>query len=93
MISLQVNTYQSIAITDGTRSYAVFIYKCDLIEIGDVAIVGFAAESTFYANHNLSHSDSVGDIDCVNRPRSDWNNVVFEIALPPLGQFFLLIAQ
>ena len=66
-------------ITDGVRSYVVFTYKCGLIEVGNHAVVGFVAENDFFANHKLSFTESVGDIDCVNQPRSDWNNVVFRI--------------
>ena len=70
---MQENTYQAILITDGTQSYAVFIYKCGLLEWGDGATIGFNAPGGFYHNHEISHPG----VDCVNYPISNWNNVVY----------------
>ena len=72
-IKIQENTYQAILITDGTYSYAVFTYKCGLLEWGDDATIGFNAPGGFYHNHELSYPG----IDCVNYPNSNWSNIVY----------------
>ena len=69
----QENTYQAILITDGTHSYAVFTYKCGLLQWGEGAIIGFNAPGEFYHNQELSYPG----IDCVNYPTSVWTNIVY----------------
>ena len=70
---MQENTYQAILITDGTYSYAVFTYKCGLLEWGEGATIGFNAPGGFYHNHELSFPG----IDCVNHQNSTWSNIVY----------------
>ena len=43
------NTFQVILITDGTDSYAVFIYKCGGME-WDGGVIGWQAGPTLYYN-------------------------------------------
>ena len=73
IMKMQENTYQTILITDGTHSYAVFIYKCGLLEWGDDPTIGFNAPGDFYHNHEISYPG----IDCVNYPNSNWSNIVY----------------
>ena len=73
---LQNNTFQGILITNGSRSYAVFTYKCGLLEWSGGATIGFYAEGDFYMNHPLSGVNST-QIACVNGGL--WNNVVYSL--------------
>ena len=56
------STFQCVLITDGSTSYAVFIYECGGME-WDGASIGWQATSSLYQRHLLSgsHSDKV---DC-----------------------------
>lgn len=82
-------------ITNGTKTYAVFTYRCDDITWtnGNNTVIGFNAGGTSYANHPLSASEDVVDIDCERFPDSVWNNVVYDVnplgsnssLIPPLG--------
>lgn len=75
----QTNTFQAILITNGTKSYAVFTYMCNLIEWSDAATIGFDAGGEFYANHPLSGQFVSNAIDCVHQPDSVWNNVIYDL--------------
>ena len=75
-LSPQENSFQVILITDGTYSYTIFTYNCDLMEWDNGATIGFSAGSNFYANHDPSSSD----VACLNRPDSDWSNVVYRLS-------------
>ena len=50
------NTFQSIVITNGTKTYAVFTYHCDDINWanGNFTVIGFNAGGTSYENYPLS---------------------------------------
>ena len=60
-------------VTDGISSYAVFTYKCGLLEWGNGATIGFNTPGWNYNNHEPSDPD----IGCVNQPVSIWSNVVY----------------
>ena len=75
--TVQGNTFQGILITDGWRSYAVFTYKCGLLEWSGGATIGFYAEGDFYMNHPLSGVNST-QIACVNGDLL-WSNVVYSL--------------
>ena len=67
------NTFQALLITDGTYSYAIFTYKCGLMEWDNGATIGFNAGGNVYANNDPS-SNAVA---CVNIPSSDWSNILY----------------
>ena len=75
----QRNTFQGIVITNGSKTYAVYTYHCNDIEWSDGSVIGFNAGGSYYANHPLSDSIAASDIDCVHRPGSEWNNVVYDL--------------
>lgn len=76
---MQNNTYQAILITNGTKSYAVFTYKCGELEFSDVAVIGYSAPLGPYKNHPLSDTDITADtIACVHQD-SVWNNVIYDL--------------
>lgn len=62
-----------ILITDGTYSYSIFTYNCNLMEWDNGVTIGFNGGSSFYENHNPSSSD----VACLNRPDSNWTNVIY----------------
>ena len=66
-------------ITDGRKTYAVYTYHCDDVQWSDGSVIGFNAGGSYYANHPLSDSIAARDIDCVHRPGSEWNNVVYDL--------------
>ena len=66
-------------ITDGSKTYAVYTYHCNDVQWSDGSVIGFNAGGSYYANHPLSDSIAARDIDCVHRPGSEWNNVVYDL--------------
>ena len=73
----QTNTYQGILITNGTQSYAVFTYNCELLNPRSVAGIGYYFSNTQFEEHPLSNTNRSSTIACANSPSSPWNSVVF----------------
>ena len=75
------NTFQAILVTDETYSYAVFIYKCGLMEWDAGATNGYTSNGDLFDNHDPSSRD----VACVNSPDSDWSNILYQLseASPP----------
>ena len=71
-------------ITNGTKSYAVYTYKCGDLEWSGDATIGFNAPPDDYYNHPLSEADiSTDEVACVHVD-SAWNNVIIDLELNPL---------
>ena len=56
-------TFQAVLITDGSDSYAVFIYDCGGMGWGG-ATIGWQDSATLYREHYLSGSSSA-DVGCL----------------------------
>ena len=67
-------------ITDGDNSFAVFTYRCDLLQWSRGAVIGYNAAGDFFANHDFS-GDSAESIDCINLPVSNYSNVVYQLSI------------
>ena len=66
--------------SQGSTSYAIFTYKCDLLQwASNNAAIGYSAGHNDFANHPLSKTSRVTDIDCFNYPSSLWSNVVYNL--------------
>ena len=68
--ALQGNNYQVVLLTDGTRSYTVFTYKCGELNYSKfptAAAIGFSAGLSLYANHPLSHRYVIVRIYCLSQ--------------------------
>jgi len=76
---LQTNTFQAVLITDGLQSYAVFTYKCGLMQWSGGAGIGFNTDSRLYKNHYLSTAVNTNMIACQNSPTSNWANVIYTL--------------
>ena len=77
----QKNTFQGVVITDGMLSYAVFIYKCDLLQwsgLTNHAVIGYNMNGLFL-NHPLAGLSQVSNVDCVNSPATSWSTVLYPI--------------
>ena len=81
LLLLQSNTFQAIAITDGSQSYAVYTYRCGGLEWSGGATIGYNGGSVgdFYANHPLS-GGSASSVACLNSGVTEWSNVVYNIS-------------
>ena len=67
--------------SEGSTSYAIFTYKCDLLQWTSYnAAIGYSAGAEYYENHPLSRTSNVINIDCVNYPHSVWSNVVYKLS-------------
>ncbi|XP_065884099.1 mucin-like protein isoform X2 [Dysidea avara] len=80
----QMNTYQAVVITDGSESYAVFTYMCDLMKWSGLynnPTIGFNAAGTFFANHPLTANRDANQIDCTGEHQ--YNNVMYKISADP----------
>lgn len=67
-------------ITDGNNSFAVFTYRCDLLQWSRGAVIGYNAAGDFFANHDFS-GGSAENIDCINLPASNYSNVVYQLSI------------
>ena len=66
--------------SQGSTSYAIFTYKCDLLQwTRNHAAIGYSAGPDNFANHPLSRTSKVINIDCLNYPSSVWSNVVYNL--------------
>ena len=65
MYSIQstTNTFQGILISDGTSSYAVFIYDCSNMEWGG-GVIGWQQSTTQYGSHSASGQISANSAVC-----------------------------
>ena len=80
IILLQANTFQVVIASQGSTSYAIFTYKCDLLQwTRNNAAIGYSAGDDNFGNHPLSKTIKVTDIDCLNYPSSVWSNVVYNL--------------
>ena len=70
---VQENTFETILITDGTYSYAIFTYQCGLMEWDNGATIGFKASGNFYENNFPSSAE----VACLNSPESQYSNVIY----------------
>ena len=77
----QTNTFQAIAITDGSQSYAVYTYRCGDLGWSGGATIGYngGPVGNFYANHPLS-GQNARNIACQNLQTMEWSNVVYNIS-------------
>ena len=73
---LQENTFQTILISDGTYTYAIFVYYCGRLEWGNGPIIGYNAAGERFDNHDPSSVE----IACLNFPASYWQNVVYRLS-------------
>ena len=69
------STFQCVLITDGSASYAVFIYDCGGMEWGG-AEIGWQATSSLYQKHNLSGYYST-DVGCAYS--SSYSAIVYRL--------------
>ncbi len=83
---MQVNTFQAILITDGTASYTVFTYRCGSMGWSfNGATIGYNAAGDYFENHPNTGSFVSHEIACLNRPGSEWFNVVYNISVDTPG--------
>ena len=76
---IQNNTVQGLIITNGTKTYAVFTYKCNFLSWSGQAVIGFNAGGDYYDNHPLSGLDTAHLVACVHQMNgSEWNNVIYD---------------
>ena len=79
---LQTNTFQAVLVTDGTNSFAIFIYLCgDLDWTGGPggATIGYTASTEMFKNHRLSGSPFINSIACLNNPHNQFFTVVYAL--------------
>lgn len=82
-VDLRNNSYQAVVITDGTKSYVVYTYKCGLMEWSGAAVIGYNAVGTYFENHNISGSRT-HDVACLALPE-EVNNLVYDLVPNPSG--------
>ena len=67
-------------VTDGTNSFAIFIYRCGDLEWNGGATIGYGASSEMFSNHRLSRSPFITFIGCLNTPNSQFFTVLYEVS-------------
>jgi hypothetical protein len=83
----QRDSYQGVLVTDGTKSYCLFLYHCDLLESSGAAI-GFSSSGNFFFNHQLSLSPSSSEVACGNTPDSNWNSLLYQVHYDGEGRWW-----
>ena len=89
-LNFQRNTFQAIIVTDGTETYAVFSYKCDLLQWTGYwrhTAVGYSVQAADtstdfdqFVNHPLSLRSFINDVACQNMENNiSWSNLVYKI--------------
>ena len=61
-----MNSYQGILITDGSRTYAAFIYNCSQLNRDSVAGIGYFFNSSLFEEHAVSNTDQSSMVACSN---------------------------
>ena len=74
----QLSRFQAVLVTDGTKSYCLFIYHCGFLRFSS-AVIGFSASGNFSFNHRVSRWGDSKEVACRNRPDSDWNTLVYAL--------------
>ena len=74
----QRNSYQAVLVTDGSRSYSLFLYHCDLLHSTGAAI-GYFSSGNFFENHKLSLQPNSNEVACGNRSDSDWTTLLYTL--------------
>ena len=70
------NTYQAIFITDGTYTYTIFTYDCNLMGWGTSATIGFNAAGEEFINNEYTSNA----IACSNLPTSNITNIIYRLS-------------
>ena len=65
--------------TDGTNSFAIFIYLCGDLDWPGGATIGYTASTEMFENHRLSGSPLVTSIACLNNPHNQFFTVVYAL--------------
>ena len=73
-----------MVVTDGTDSYALYIYQCGSMSWHGRATVGFNAGGSLFDNHPLSGNSSINSLACVNYTTTMWTSLVYK--LTPLSK-------
>ena len=66
-------------ITNGSTSYAVFIYNCNDMEWSGEAKIGWQANAVLYAAHSLSGTTNAKNIACLNTPTTLSSTLVYKL--------------
>jgi hypothetical protein len=75
-----LSTYQGVVVTDGSSTYAVFIYLCGFIhENSTGAGIGYYINTTTFVEHPLSQTEMSPLIACENEA-SPWTNLIYQLA-------------
>ena len=76
---MQTNTYQAVLATDGTNSFALFIYKCGDLQWSGGATIGYGGSNEAFFNNRLSGTTRATEIACLNNPDNQFTTLVFEL--------------
>ena len=77
---LQVNTFQGVLITNGTKSFSIFTYTCDQLEWSDESTVGYNAAGDYTDTHPLSGTLYANALDCLHTNIDvSINNIVYDL--------------
>ena len=75
---------QGLIVTDGSKTYAVFTYKCGELNWAGNAVIGFNAAGDYHDNHPLAGLTTSNLVACVHTSDgSDWNNVIYNLVPNP----------
>ena len=74
-----MNTFQTVLITNGTSSYAIFMYHCGSLGWSNPStVIGYNAASVPSHNHPFS-GRAILDLICMNTSTTNWSNIVYDL--------------
>ena len=83
-----LNRFQGVIITDGSTTFAAFLYSCPNIKwsgLFNKAQVGWQATDSHFRTHPLSGTVNVNEVACLNNA-SIYTTLLFKLSL--VGKFF-----
>ncbi|CAI8026301.1 Deleted in malignant brain tumors 1 protein [Geodia barretti] len=79
LLKQQVNSYQAVLITNGIRSFAVFIYNCNKLDPQSVAGIGYYFNESVQMEHVYASTSNSSQVACENYPCTPWNSIVYPL--------------
>ena len=80
-------------VTDGTNSYAIFIYRCGDLEWSGGATIGYGASLEMFSNHRFSGTFFVTATACLSNPDNQFFTVLYEITNSTEGKNTFIVVS
>ena len=79
---LQKNTFEAIIVSNGSDTYAIYTYNCELLTNPGTyrkAVIGYNMGGLTLENNVFSGSSMAHRVACQHLPKYDWFNLVYKL--------------